>query len=197
MASETGPLGWRINSETLFCKQSFTVNDMARPQISKTPLGQRLTDVRKALGFEARLPFAQLLGMNSETLGGYERGDSEPDAAFMAMYRQRFGVNISWLVTGDGSMFDDPSKAPPQTIDPLLLETLAKLASAVYRDAGIKLPGERATVEAADLYNQLVARVANIGDADEVEATLPQLRHLLKKRLSEAAAEPGAGKRSA
>lgn len=170
---------------------------MARPQISKTPFGQRLTAVRRSLGYEARLAFSQLLGMHPDTLGGYERGDTEPSMEFLAMYRQRFGVNISWLVTGEGSMFDDPSLAPPQAVDPTLLEKLARLVSSVYRDAGIKLPGERHTVEAASLYNELIVRVSDLGDPDEIEATLPQLRHQLKKRLAEAVASPGTGKRLA
>lgn len=78
---------------------------MARPQIAKTPLAQRLTNVRKALGFAARLPFAQSLDMHPDTLGGYERGDSTPDFDFLAMYKRRFGVNVDWLVTGEGPMF--------------------------------------------------------------------------------------------
>ncbi|UXT99418.1 XRE family transcriptional regulator [Agrobacterium tumefaciens] len=78
---------------------------MARPQVAKTPLAQRLTDVRKALGFAARLPFAQSLEMHPDTLGGYERGDSTPDHEFLSMYKRRFGVNLDWLITGDGPMF--------------------------------------------------------------------------------------------
>jgi phage repressor protein C with HTH and peptisase S24 domain len=78
---------------------------MARPQVAKTPLAQRLTDVRKALGCAARLPFAQSLEMHPDTLGGYERGDSTPDYDFLSMYKRRFGVNLDWLITGDGPMF--------------------------------------------------------------------------------------------
>lgn len=95
------------------------------------------------------------------------------------------------------SMGKDAPKTPSRMIDPALMEKLAKLASSVYREAGMKLPGERATVEAATLYNELIARVADMSDQDEIEATLPQLRHQLKKRLAEAAAQPGSGKRSA
>jgi len=81
------------------------VKAMARPQIAKTPLAERLTEVRKALGYEARQPFAQLLKMHPDTLGGYERGDSTPDHEFLGMYKRRFGVNIDWLITGEGPMF--------------------------------------------------------------------------------------------
>ncbi|ADZ70083.1 Peptidase, S24 family [Polymorphum gilvum SL003B-26A1] len=43
--------------------------------------------------------------MNSETLGGYERGDTSPDLDFLAMYKQRFSVNLNWLIAGEGEMF--------------------------------------------------------------------------------------------
>ena len=78
---------------------------MARPAVSKTPFSQRLTEARKGLGYSERSKFAQFLGMNSETLGGYERGDSMPDQQFLALYKQRFSVNLNWLFTGEGEMF--------------------------------------------------------------------------------------------
>lgn len=78
---------------------------MARTAIAKTPLGQRLTKVREAIGFPHRKAFAEEIGINAETLGGYERGDSEPDIAFLSTYKQRYSVNLDWLITGDGEMF--------------------------------------------------------------------------------------------
>lgn len=43
--------------------------------------------------------------MHSDTLGGYERGDSTPDHDFLSMYKRRFGVNLDWIITGEGPMF--------------------------------------------------------------------------------------------
>lgn len=171
---------------------------MARPENEpKTLLGKRLRDVRRHFGEEDRELFAARLGFSKAALAYYERGERAPDSNVLAAYRDVLGVNVNWLLSGGGAMLDDPAKAPPQTVDPFLLEKLAKLASAIYRDAGIKLPGERITVEAAALYNDLVAIVGNVADAEEIDATLPLLRHKLTKRLKDAVAEPGAGKRSA
>lgn len=149
------------------------------------------------MGDPDRDAFANRLGISKGALANYERGDRIPDSTVLAAYRKTLGVNISWLVTGEGSMFDEPAKAPPQTINPDVLEKLARLVTLIYREAGIKLPGEQSTVEAGILYNDLIARVSDLSDMDEVEATLPQLRHQLKKRLAEAVAEPGTGKREA
>jgi phage repressor protein C with HTH and peptisase S24 domain len=80
---------------------------MARPEKTKTPLGQRLTYVRKAVGHENRKSFADLLEMSADTLGTYERGISEPNMTLLNTYNELFGVNLSWLVTGRGEMFTE------------------------------------------------------------------------------------------
>lgn len=85
---------------------------MARPSIAKTPFAQRLTAVRLAVGDKDRKAFAEQLGMNAETLGGYERGDSLPDHWFLEDYKRRFSVNLDWLLTGDGEMFHPPTGRP-------------------------------------------------------------------------------------
>lgn len=81
--------------------------DMGRQPIAKTPFAQRLTSVRNALGAKDRKSFAKQIGMNAETLGGYERGDSEPDRDFLTRYKHDFSVNLNWLITGEGEMFVD------------------------------------------------------------------------------------------
>ncbi|WP_429941060.1 XRE family transcriptional regulator [Agrobacterium vitis] len=83
---------------------------MARPENIKTPLGQRLTDVRKAIGHDNRKSFAELLGIPADTLGTYERGVSEPNMTLLSAYNNLFGVNLSWLITGNGAMFANTSQ---------------------------------------------------------------------------------------
>lgn len=78
---------------------------MGRKTVSRTPLGQRLTAVREALGYSERKKFAVQLGIHAENLGGYERGDVRPDFDLLEVYKQMFSVNPDWLLTGDGEMF--------------------------------------------------------------------------------------------
>ena len=78
---------------------------MARPSVARTPFAQRLTAVREALGHKERKGFAGVLGINPETLGGYERGDTFPDQDFLRRYRHEFSVNLDWLITGEGEKF--------------------------------------------------------------------------------------------
>jgi phage repressor protein C with HTH and peptisase S24 domain len=78
---------------------------MARAEVIKTALGQRLRDVRRAVGDRPRDVFAKDIGLSSKTIANYERGDTQPDASAISAYRERFNVDANWLVTGDGEMF--------------------------------------------------------------------------------------------
>lgn len=172
---------------------------MARPEIFKTALGQRLADVRKKLGYSERTNFAEKIGIQKETLGGYERGDREPTHDFLVLYRQRFGVDLTWLLTGEGDMFADQSKAPPPStsVDPLLMEKLYKAVERVYKEVGQRPPGHRIANEATEVLNMLLERVTDVRDDLVVDAVIPALAEQLISRLREGAEEPGTGKLSA
>lgn len=81
---------------------------MAREEVIKTELGQRLRDVRRSLGDPKREVLAQDLGFSAKTLANYERGDSQPDAAALAAYRTKLNVDTNWLITGE-----EPEAKPP------------------------------------------------------------------------------------
>ena len=172
---------------------------MARPEKIKTPLGQRLTDVRKTLGYPERPPFADLLEMPKDTLGNYERGDREPDSSFMAMYHQRFGVDITWLITGEGEMFADRSKAPAssRTVNSQLMQKIARLAREVRREIGSNPQGDTITIDATNLYNYLLSIVSNIDDTEEVAANWSKLRFHFKRTLQEHSGNQEEGRNTA
>ena len=83
---------------------------MARPEITKTPLGERLRLVRNSHGDPARSIFAGQLETNKTSLGQYERGDTLPNADVLCRYRVETGINLNWLLTGYGEMFDDTAR---------------------------------------------------------------------------------------
>ncbi|APY14214.1 MULTISPECIES: helix-turn-helix domain-containing protein [Brucella] len=160
---------------------------MARPEITKTPLGQRLSEVRKKLGYSERLAFADALGVSQKTLGNYERGDHEPSAELIQVYKNRYGVNLNWLFTGEGEMFVDPSKAPAssKSVNAKLMHRLARLAREVHKEVGSPPHGDTITEDAADLYNELLRLVNHIDDEDEVRANWEKLRFEFKRKLQE------------
>jgi phage repressor protein C with HTH and peptisase S24 domain len=62
-------------------------------------IGVRLAMVRGRMGREE---FARLVGVSVSTLARYERGVRSPDADFVALLRERFGVDPGWFITGQG-----------------------------------------------------------------------------------------------
>ncbi|WPJ67928.1 c repressor [Sinorhizobium phage Aussie] len=173
---------------------------MARPETEpKTPLGARLRDCRRQLGDPDRDEFARSLGVSKSALASYERGESEPTVSVLRVYSEKYGIDLGWLVTGAGEMLADVSKQPKPTrqVDLGMVDKLSRIVVVEFKHAGQRLPDEKIGVEAARLYNELTALVSDLGDQEEVDAFLPQVRYALKKRLSEAANEPGTGKRSA
>lgn len=77
---------------------------VARPESDpKTPLAERLRQVRKNLGDIDREAFADLVGISKNTLAHYERGERTPDADVLLRYRDHCHVDMNWLVSGDTS----------------------------------------------------------------------------------------------
>lgn len=156
-----------------------------------------MRDVRSRLGDPDREVFAQTLGVSARALATYERGDNEPGPSVLKAYRDKHGIDLNWLLSEQGDMFADPSKAPAQAFDDWTMRRVAAIVTTVYSERRLSISPENVAVEGALLYNELIGRVSDLSDRDEIEAALPQLRHLLKKRLDQADAEPGTGKASA
>lgn len=171
---------------------------MARPEVEpKTPLGRRIRAVRAHFGEDDRDAFAERLGISKGALAHYERGERVPDASVLAAYREVLGVNLAWLVSDIGDMFDDPSKgpAPSAGVDIVLLQQLHDTVHAVYIECKQTAPPRAVTAEAGELYNQLLGMVADIRDKAVVTALIPVLRERFKERIAKA--KPGSGKREA
>lgn len=172
---------------------------MARPENEpKTPLAARLREVRRQIGNPVRGALVDALGVSVTAISRYEQGDAEPQASVLAAYASAFGVDLYWLLTGEGEMFADPSKrpaaAPVPAIDADLFRAVGRLILKVYKDEGVKLPPEALLDEQSGAYNALIARAEDPRDITELTALLPWLEARLRKSLAAAAAEPGSGK---
>lgn len=163
---------------------------MSRKRVEpKTPLGKRLTEVREALKFDEREPFAEALGLTVAMLGYYERGDRIPDAGVLALYRERFGINISWLVAGMGDMFDTAPAAPTLAYDVALLQKISDRVETIFAECRQKSPTRSTITEAALIYNELAKTISDIRDVQMVEAILPVLLLRFRERIT----TPGSG----
>lgn len=170
---------------------------MARPLKPKTPLAERLVDVRKLLGFlEKRAQFASRLQILPDTLSSYERGVAAPPIDVLALYHREFGVNVSWLVSGEGEPLE-AGAGPSEKIVPWTMQRLFRLVVLTCREQNLPVADDVVSLHASELYNSLLAKGVDPLDQDAVLAHLEVLKLEFKRRLEASASEPGTGKRTA
>lgn len=72
--------------------------------------GKRLASFRNHINL-SQMEFAKLLEINPVTLSNYERGRRFPDVTILNVLREKTNVNLNWLISGDGTMFEFKSDA--------------------------------------------------------------------------------------
>ncbi len=162
-------------------------------QSASTPSDERIKAIgrriRKVRGATTQKTFAAILGISVNTLGRYERGETEQSAAVLARLVERCGVDGTWLLLGDGETEepDAPGTPPPRSAAPPRdapfatanrsseTETRSPIDIALFDDicdalqelcaehgldaTEVDLPGL-----AADLYNGVVVSASNPAD---------------------------------
>lgn len=170
---------------------------MARPEVKpKTPLAQRLREVRRYIGDPDREVFAEQVGVSKNTLASYERGETEPTVSVLDAYSRIFGVDVRWVVSGEGGMF---SERPPEISAKHINEeklSAATIKQEIFSSVGCMVADRYGTrpavpsyedflVASATAYNRLIERADDPTDVDELRALLPWLKRQLGKSLEE------------
>ena len=130
----------------------------------------------------------------------YERGERTPDATVLTAYRQKYGVDIDWVLIGDDKEILVEAKYARTTTPKIEKETFKEVGRMVLRlhnEEGLKLPPDALLDEQASAYNALLEKAEDPGDAEELLSLLPWLEARLRKSLKAATNEPGTGKRPA
>lgn len=137
-------------------------------------IGSRLRDWRHALGLTQAL-LADRLGVHIGVLKKYEQGLNVPGGDALAAIA-RTGVNMTWLLTGEGDMRPSPAQGAEsdQSVAPdhRLSRRWAKLAELL--DA---MPEQ----EAAALFDELFARARREAELAELRQAVAELRTTAKK----------------
>lgn len=184
-----------ITKKLRFVNDVFSFCGMARPLKPRTPLAARLIQAREQAGFKNRTEFADKIGVAADTLGTYERGVAEPSTNLLMVYNEMFGININWVLTGKGDLFDDATKSSRPVLYPELMEDLVDVVVKVHNEFGITLPGGKGAAEATELYNRLLQQGSDTASEEGRRLLMPFIEHLLRDRLEKARREPGTGKR--
>jgi len=73
--------------------------------INMTTFGERLKKVREALGLDQKA-FGKTMGIaGRDTISRWERGLGSPSANKLTIMRQKYRINIDWLISGEGEPF--------------------------------------------------------------------------------------------
>jgi transcriptional regulator with XRE-family HTH domain len=95
-------------------------------------VGDRLRQLRQKLGL-TQSQMAQKLGVTLNTYQRYELGNRSLTVEKLQQLRKHFGVNLNWLLTGEGGMFEsynDGGKVKQ------LLKTLKGIIEELERECG-------------------------------------------------------------
>ena len=68
----------------------------------------RIKEVRKRLDL-TQTEFGEALGVSRDVINSYERGRVTPTPLFLDHLCMKYGVDQTWLETGEGEMFRAPS----------------------------------------------------------------------------------------
>ncbi|HFC5893670.1 MULTISPECIES: helix-turn-helix domain-containing protein [Neisseria] len=71
-------------------------------KLSAKSLGERLKKIRTDQGM-SRDQLAELFKISRATIQNYENGERSPNAEYLANYYKFFGINLHWLITGNGA----------------------------------------------------------------------------------------------
>ena len=187
----------RIKPDYRFCKliYSFNVGAVARPEVKpKTQLAQRLREIRRCIGDPDREVFAEQVGVSKNTLASYERGETEPTVSVLDAYSKSFGINVRWVVSGEGTMFTGRnSEIDNKRLKQGTLST-EKIKPEIHSSVGemvLELYGAPVEISAckdmllitAKAYNRLIERADDPTDTEELKSLLPWLKRQLEKSL--------------
>lgn len=155
-------------------------------------LGERLLQIRKRLALTQK-QIAGHLGVGLRTYVSAEAGEAPLETGAVAKLAA-FGVNLSWLLTGNGEELAQASSTPSRShTDRELMARIMDGLVVLYREENQRLVPLDQGRMSAEIYDSLV------GIADEAEQR-GGLRALLEQRRQEmrrAAIDPASSKRQA
>jgi transcriptional regulator with XRE-family HTH domain len=79
------------------------MNSDATEKTERNRIGERL---KLARGTTSQGEYSKLLGVTTNTIGRYERGERTPDVDFISAICKETGVNPRWLILGEEPMYD-------------------------------------------------------------------------------------------
>lgn len=157
-------------------------------------MNERIKLLRRFLNLTQQ-EFADRIGVKRNTIANYETGRNDPIDSVVSLICREFGVNETWLRTGEGDMMDPQAD---NALENLAREKGLSQAEVVLIEKFLNLKPEvrRALVDYAVSVSEALRDV----DPDELEAERIKQEYLREKKAAagssataSAAGEKGAG----
>jgi transcriptional regulator with XRE-family HTH domain len=135
--------------------------------------GARLKKVRRVLGLDQKA-FGETIGVaGRDTISRWERGLGFPSADILGTMRQKYRINIDWLISGEGAAFIEGETHEKELISPSVLVTdpVEYLLSEEEVRAGINLTPEQRTA-ILKILRELVSR--DVRSIQELLCAMPE-----------------------
>ena len=113
--------------------------------------------IKKVRGDQTRAEFANRIGVHVNTVGRYERGESEPDISVAAKICREFAINPHWLILG--------KENENETV-------IASTAPSFYNDEGI---GFRYEIKSTDKIHFIELFAKQLAQENEIEMSSKQI----------------------
>ncbi|QPC44597.1 helix-turn-helix domain-containing protein [Kaustia mangrovi] len=171
--------------------------DKAVPSF-RTEVGNRLRELEKR--FKNRAEAASAAGVAKSTLQSWIEGKADPSFEGLSRLAAKTGTSLDWLAgrnLGDIGGEESSPSSSTSGIQAEVFKEVSRAVARVHKEEGIKLPPDALSDELTRAYNALIERAEDAGDRDELLSLVPWLEARLRKRLREARAAPGGGKRRA
>lgn len=94
--------------------------------------GHRLKEIRKQLNMSQE-EMALKLGLAPRTYAAYERNENKPTLSMLDMLNLNFDVNLNWLVSNKGEMFN----STPENISSDFKDEIIKTVENYLKTRGI------------------------------------------------------------
>jgi transcriptional regulator with XRE-family HTH domain len=142
--------------------------------------GARLKKVRRVLGLDQKA-FGETIGVaGRDTISRWERGLGFPSADILSAMRQKYRINIDWLISGEGEAFIEGETHEEKLISPPVLVTdpVEYLLSEEEVRTGISLtPDQRTAI--LKILRELVYR--DVRSIQELLRSMPEVEKQGKK----------------
>ncbi|MGE5514604.1 MAG: helix-turn-helix domain-containing protein [Bacteroidota bacterium] len=116
--------------------------------------------MRMVRGTESQDDFSDLLGVSKDTVGKYERNKIKPGAEVLMALRQKRGVDINWLLTGERAQDPAASSLHQLNHDALAGAIAAVEDLLVERNLALAPPKKAKLISL--VYNQLTKSDADV-----------------------------------